>query len=64
VRGSALALGGSVAEAFGHWHPWAVRQRKSVICGRPGVTAEDYDTAARVLAAAGVVAPDEEPRRN
>ena len=27
---------------------------KSVICGKPGVTAEDYDIVARVFAASGV----------
>jgi hypothetical protein len=58
----AAALGGSIDEAFGRWHPWAARQRESVVCGKPGVTAEDYDTVARVFATAGVAVPGEEPR--
>jgi hypothetical protein len=59
----AAALGGSVAEAFSLWHPWAVRQRESVVCGKPGVTADEYDSVVRVFAAAGVPVPGEEPRR-
>ena len=55
----AAALGGSVAEAFGRWHRWATGQRDVVICGRPGVTAEDYEAVARVFAAAGVAVPGE-----
>jgi hypothetical protein len=58
----AAALGSSITEAFGRWHRWAVRQRESVVCGRPGVTAEDYDAVARVFAAAGVAVRGEEPR--
>jgi hypothetical protein len=58
------ALGGSVAEVFGRWHSWAAGQRDVLVCGKPGVAAEDYETAARVFAAAGVTAPGEEPRRD
>jgi len=50
------ALGGSIAEAFGCWHEWASQQRDSVICGRPGVTAEDFEKVAAAFAAVGVAA--------
>jgi hypothetical protein len=49
----AAALGGSVEDAFRLWHPWAVRQRESVICGKPGVTAEEFETVARAFAICG-----------
>jgi len=52
----AAAFGGSVAEAFGCWREWATGQRDSVICGRPGVTAEDYETVAAAFAAASATA--------
>jgi hypothetical protein len=58
------ALGGSVEQALGLWYPWAVRQRESVVCGKPGVTAEEYDAVARVFAAAGMAVPGEEPHRD
>jgi hypothetical protein len=61
-EGVAAALGGSVAEAFGCWHRWAAGQREVVICGKPGVTAEEYETVVRVFAAAGVTVPGGEPR--
>ncbi len=50
----AAALGESIADAFGHWHLWVARQRESVVCGRPGVTTEEYETVADAFAAAGV----------
>lgn len=54
------ALGGSIADAVGCWHAWALQQRSSVICGRPGVTAEEYETVMAAFAAAGVTVPAEE----
>ena len=60
----AAALGGSIDDAFRLWHPWAVQQRKSVICGQPGVTAEEFETVARAFSVAGVSVPGEEPRRD
>ena len=61
-EGVAVALGESVAEAFARWHSWATGQRDVLICGKPGVTAEEYETVERVFAAAGVTVPGEEPR--
>jgi len=58
------ALGGSIDDAFRLWHPWAVQQRESVICGKPGVAAEAFETVARAFAAAGVSVPGKEPRRD
>jgi hypothetical protein len=60
----AAALGGSVAEAFGCWHSWAVKQRDVLVCGKPGVTTEEYETVACVFAAVGVTVLTEEPRRD
>ncbi len=60
----AAALGGSIADAFGCWHSWALRQRDSVICGRPGVTPEEYETVTAVFATAGVTARGEGPHRD
>ncbi len=45
-----LAFGGSIDDTFRLWHPWAVKQRESVICGEPGVTAEEFETVARAFA--------------
>jgi hypothetical protein len=56
------AFGGSVAGAFQRWHEWATRQRDVLVCGKPGITAEEYETVARVFAAAVVTAPGEGPR--
>jgi hypothetical protein len=58
----AAALGGSIHEAFGRWHSWAAGQRDVLVCGEPGVTAEDYEAVARVFSAAGITVPGEEPR--
>jgi len=60
----AAALGGSVDEAFRLWHSWAAQQREAVICGRPGVTAEEFETVSHAFAVAGVSVPGEEPRRD
>ncbi|HYZ54439.1 MAG TPA: hypothetical protein VE733_13195 [Streptosporangiaceae bacterium] len=60
----AAALGGSIHEAFGRWHSWGTGQRDVLICGKPGVTAEDYEAVARIFAAAGVAVPGEEPPRD
>jgi hypothetical protein len=48
------ALGNSLQVAFDRWHEWAVRQRDFVIGGKPGITAEEYETVTRRLAALGV----------
>ena len=54
---TAAALGGSIDEAFRLWQPWAVKQRESLICGKPGVTAEEFETMARAFAIAGLSVP-------
>ena len=53
----AAALGDDITQTFGRWCSWALEQRDSVVCGRPGVTAKEYETVAAVFAAAGVVVP-------
>ena len=40
------ALGESVDVTFDRWHEWALRQRDFIIGGRPGLTAEEYETVA------------------
>ena len=62
LKAVAAALGGSVGDAFRLWHPWAVQQRESVICGMPGVTAEEFETVACAFATAGNSVPGEESR--
>jgi hypothetical protein len=58
VRPEALkgALGNSLQVAFDRWHEWATQQKDFVFNGRPGITAEEYDTVARRFAAVGVKA--------
>jgi hypothetical protein len=52
------ALGDSVEVTFNRWREWALRQRDFIVAGKPGVTAEDYDTVAHRFAAAGLkIAP-------
>jgi hypothetical protein len=48
------ALGNSLQVAFDRWHEWAVAQRDFISGGKPGITAEEYDTVARRFAALGV----------
>jgi hypothetical protein len=48
------AIGNSLQVAYERWHEWAVVQRDSIVGGKPGVSAEDYDTIARRFAAAGI----------
>lgn len=48
------ALGNSLEVAFERWHEWAVRQRDLIIGGKPGITAEEYETVARRFAAIGI----------
>lgn len=55
----AAALGGSIADTFACWHSWALAQRASVVCGRPGVTADEYGAVTAVFAATGVTDADE-----
>jgi len=64
LQAVAAALGGSVDEAFRLWHPWAVQQRKSVVWGKPGVTAEEFETVVRAFATAGVSVQGQESRRD
>lgn len=47
------ALGNSLQVAFDRWHEWALGQRDFVFAGKPGITAEEYDTVARRFAAVG-----------
>jgi hypothetical protein len=48
------ALGNSLQVAFDRWHEWAISQRDLIVGGKPGITAEEYDTVARRFAAVGV----------
>ena len=48
------ALGSSLKVAFDRWHEWAFRQRDFIIGGKPGITAEEYETVTRRFAALGV----------
>jgi hypothetical protein len=48
------ALGNSLQVAFDRWHQWAINQRDLIVGGKPGITAEEYDTVARRFAAVGV----------
>jgi hypothetical protein len=48
------ALGSSLQVAYERWHEWAVQQRDFIAGGKPGISAEEYDTVARRFAAAGV----------
>jgi hypothetical protein len=43
----------SLQVAFERWHEWALRQRDFIIGGKPGITAEEYETVARRFAAIG-----------
>jgi hypothetical protein len=38
------ALGDTVEATFGRWREWALRQRDFIVSGRPGISAEEYDT--------------------
>jgi hypothetical protein len=48
------ALGSSMQVAHERWHEWAVRQRDLITSGRPGITAEEFDTVARRFAVLGI----------
>jgi hypothetical protein len=48
------ALGNSLEVAFDRWHEWAVQQRDFIIRGKPGITADEYETVARRFASAGI----------
>jgi hypothetical protein len=48
------ALGNSLQVAFNRWHEWAVQQRDFIVGGKPGITAEEYETVASRFAALGV----------
>ena len=41
------ALGESIEVAFDRWHEWALRQRDFIVAGKPGITAEEYETVMR-----------------
>jgi hypothetical protein len=49
------ALGNSLQVAFDRWHEWASKQRDFIVNGKPGITEEDYQAAARRFTAAGIV---------
>ena len=63
VQATADALGTSAAEACRSWYEWAIRQRESIICGRRGVSTEEYATVAQIFTAARVELPDIEAYR-
>ena len=48
------ALGSSMQIAHERWHEWAVRRRDLITSGRPGITAEEFDTVARRFAVLGI----------
>ena len=48
------ALGSSMQVAHERWHEWATRQRDLITSGRPGITAEEFDTVARRFALLGI----------
>jgi hypothetical protein len=48
------ALGDSLRVAFDRWHEWALCQRDFIIDGKPGITAEEYDTVVRRFTALGI----------
>jgi hypothetical protein len=48
------AIGNSLHVAYERWHEWAVVQRDFIAGGKPGISAEEYDTVARRFMAAGV----------
>jgi len=52
------ALGSSPQAASERWHEWVVRQRDFIASGRPGITAEEFDTVARRFAALGICGND------
>jgi hypothetical protein len=56
------ALGNSLQVAFDRWHEWALRKRDFVVAGKPGITADEYDTVARRFAALGIEIPEQAPR--
>src|ERR1700683_3464968 len=41
------ALGNSLQVAFDRWHEWALHQRDFIAGGKPGISAEEYETVAR-----------------
>jgi hypothetical protein len=51
------AFGEGVEVAFDRWHEWALRQRDSIIAGKPGITTEEYDTVQDRFAAPGINPP-------
>jgi hypothetical protein len=48
------AMGNSLQVAFDRWHEWALGQRDFIVGGKPGITEDEYEAAARRFAAAGV----------
>lgn len=58
VESVAAALGTSPDQACRIWHEWASQQRESVVCGRPGVSADEYAQVAETFTAARVELPD------
>jgi hypothetical protein len=48
------ALGDSVQVTFERWQEWALCQRDFIVSGKPGITAEEYETVACRFAALGL----------
>jgi hypothetical protein len=51
------ALGNSLQVTFGRWHEWASHQRDFIVNGKPRITENEYEAAARRFAARGVRSP-------
>lgn len=58
VESVADAIGTSSEESCQIWHEWAIRQRDSVICGRRGVSLDEYAAVKRIFTAAHIELPD------
>jgi hypothetical protein len=57
IEAVAGALGSSPQVAFDRWHEWALRQRDFIIGGKPGITAEEYETVVCRFASLGLKLP-------
>jgi hypothetical protein len=48
------ALGDTVQATFERWAGWAVQQRDFIAGGKPGITAEEYETVASRFSVRGI----------
>lgn len=48
------ALGNSLQVASDRWQEWALRQRDFIAGGKPGISAEEYETVARQFSGLGI----------